>query len=1008
MGKRILFAFLLTLLAVSRLLALGIPVRDPNVEGFHPLDPEEIPQNPLMQEHPALLDIETGMFRDTALIDFEGRKITFVRMDAETGIPVWVYHYPELEEYMRSRQRFAFLRLWESERREKAGAEEDKKRVPSLEFELPVNYPAWARRVLGKEPPKLTIDGFQEISLSFESSETKIAGREDLGTQPGVNFDQNNSFTIRGSVGRLITIEIKAGKEEEFDFSDPLKDFKIQYKEDSVGQLEDEIVQEVTAGYTNFEMPGAGLAGYSESHEGLFGIKIRSQFGPLTLTTIASHEQGEVEKKKFTPGAGQRNSVPYTEKQFIRNKFFFLDSMYLNKYLGIVDSAPEVTTLRVYKWVEPQTKTADDLNQYVYAFYGQAQAKEEFMLLRENRHYYVNKKDGWIRIDSLQVKDTDRLAIFLRTSNSSVVPDKGDTSVVDSLLEEGDTVLTDLWVLKNNVADIAPQADSTWHLMWRNVYEIPRNTNVDNFELRVQRPIPGTEDSAEVVGGKRFSYILGLSDENGNPKVEESGLNADGKSAIYDFENGYIVLPPYEAGDSLANRPFTNPDLGKTNNESNLNDTIYITEPEGAAWNKITSKFVMIMTGTRKETVFDLGWGVTSVRVLLDGVREAQENIDYIIDRESGRLELISAEAKNAKNVEVEYQQESFFVFEKRAFLGAHAKLGLPFIGRNSYVGASVLYQNETARDKIPRIGHVPFNKFLVGANTLIDWEPEWMTKAVNILPLISTPAPSSAKLNLEFAHSKHTPNTGREAYLDDFEASNQVYSLGVHHDSWKMSSPPSDFQNGATGGWDNLLQHPPAWQWYWYTPEGDDRKGSERDSIWELQDTTDLLENRYARTLRLVCRPAPPDSLLGPGGQPIQQGYRQPWAGIMTHLPGTLSDREEDRYLELWIKNTGGGELHIDMGDISEDLPLQGGPPNNAPNFENPSLDPIERDPTLDRGLDTLVDTAEYYLVPNATASDWDTLYYGDPALGPFTLDPSRDNFARYHHIKDSLKNRS
>ncbi|MBD3391119.1 MAG: cell surface protein SprA, partial [Chitinivibrionales bacterium] len=47
-------------------------------------------------------------------------------------------------------------------------------------------------------------------------------------------------------------------------------------------------------------------------------------------------------------------------------------------------------------------------------------------------------------------------------------------------------------------------------------------------------------------------------------------------------------------------------------------------------------------------------------------------------------------------------------------------------------------------------------------------------------------------------------------------------------------------------------------------------------------------------------------------------------------------------------------------------------------------------------------------YLVPNATASDWDTLYYGDPALGPFTLDPSRDNFARYHHIKDSLKNRS
>jgi len=982
----------------------------PYIEGYHPLDAHQVPSNPLMQESAAVLKMQTTLFRDTAVIDFEGRKITLYKLDKATGIPVWVYHYAELEEYMRSHQRFAFLRLWEDQQRAKAIPEKDKKRVPSLEFQLPVSYPAWARRVLGKEPPKLTIDGFQEISLTFESSETRTPGKEDLSKQPDLNFGQNNSFTIRGSVGRLISIEIKAGKEEEFDFSDPLKDFKIQYKEDSVGQLEDEIVQEVTAGFTNFEMPGAGLAGYSESHEGLFGIKIRSKWGPLTLTTIASHEQGEVEKKRFTPRAGTQNMSRFAEKDYLKYRFYFLDRQYLLKYLGMTQNVPAVTALQVYRWVPSPSTNAADLNRYVKAYYGSAEQPGHFVLLKETEHYYLDRINGWIRfIDSVQLRDDDIIAIVLRAADSTVITNKGDTTFVAKHLP-ADTVYTNLWVLKNRLADVEPATDSTWHLMWRNVYQIPEGANVDNFELKMYRLVSGSSDSSETEpsSGRYYTEILGIADRSGKPLTTYSGLNADGKTAIFDFQNKYFVIPPY-AADTLGNRPFTNPALGLTSSESNTNPNIYIFKQGSTNWTQnITDKYAMFMTGSTRQTTFDLGWGVTNERVLLDGVTPLEENIDYIIDRESGRLELISDRAKLAKNIEVEYQQESFFVFEKRAFLGAHAKIDLPFIGRSSYLGASVLYQNETARDKIPRIGHVPFNKFLVGANTLIDFEPEWMTGAVNLLPLLTTAAPSSAKLNFEIAHSRQTPNTGAEAYIDDFESSNEVYSLGVHHSSWYRASPPGDFKNPVTGLWDSLLYNPPAWRWYWYTPEGDDRAGSERDSIWRLQDTTDLLENRYARTLRLVCYPAPPDSLKARDGTRLNLRYPASWAGIMTYLPGSLADREKDRYLELWVKNTAGGILHIDMGDVSEDLSLNGGPPNGMWDYENPRLDPNERDTTLDKGLDGLADTAEYWLVPNQAAGVWDTLRYGDPALGVFSGDPSRDNYAQYYRDKNYLANRS
>ena len=107
-------------------------------------------------------------------------------------------------------------------------------------------------------------------------------------------------------------------------------------------------MQQVSAGYMGFSMPGASLAGYSNSHEGLLGIQVKSKLGPLELTTIASQEHGLTQKASFDLTAGGGSVTTLTEKDFYQNKMFFLDTAYLSMYLGKRTTVPNIVKLKVF------------------------------------------------------------------------------------------------------------------------------------------------------------------------------------------------------------------------------------------------------------------------------------------------------------------------------------------------------------------------------------------------------------------------------------------------------------------------------------------------------------------------------------------------------------------------------------------------------------------------------------------------------------------------------------
>jgi len=983
--------FLILIMFTGIVFGQGIRLEQPKIEGFHPLDEETDVASPLAEKNPVILELNTTIFKDTAVVGFEKRQITFRRYD-ELGYTMWEYHYGELNEYLASIRNYSVSRNWQKHLSDIGKGEASvKKQDFKLKWELPVQYPSWAQRILGNEPPRLSINGRLTITVGYDHSTIKRSDNdENPGRNHGMDFNLDYQYSITGSVGKLININISGNSEDEFQMDNNLKNFKIEYKESKPGELEDEIIQEVIAGWTGFSMPGTNLSGYSESHEGLFGVKVKSKLGPLTLTTIASTEQGE--SQKLTIGTGEGGESSFYEDDFVLYKYFFLDTIYRRAYnrkyapnaSQKVTPPPKIDRLSIWKGISNQAEVAelqkDSRTTIKSAIIDSSGQTYLFQQLTESNHYFVNKDEGWIRfVDSVSIRQTDRIAIQLRTEDGSIV--KGDIAT-------GDTIVN-LWLLKDNIPiDSIGENPERDHLMWRNVYRFSneRIESFASFKIEVKRKKEGETDEQDYHKDKlTYAQILGISDGN-TPLIS--------RSDIFDKENSVMIIPPYDTT-FFGNEPFRNPAL------EDYRDTTIYTYGKSRIRNRDENYkpiFAIYTSGTQKQTEFSLGWGVMKgTEIVRAGGRVLERDKDYDINYDMGELYLKSPPALAADKITIEYQRDALFVPDKKTFLGMHGELRLPGISDKSFIGASVLFQNTRILDDIPRLGQEPYNKWLFDINSRIELEPEWMTSLVNRIPLVHTDNPSSVVFDFEVASSYMNPNTHNEAFVDDFEESKIPYTLPTNHEEWSKASPPDSLS-------DSLVNYPQAWDFYWFQPVEEDKTHMVRKTnVWvNDNEKRQAGEIDYQYMLRLHCTPAPDFA---------PERYKNTWAGIMYPLSSSFADKTKERYFEFLFKDLsergleGKGKLLIQFGEMREDVSLDGGPPNGMENREDTSAIWTDRiDSKLDLGWDRLHDTLEYYLVPNIDGTGWDTLKYGDPRLGPDSLDPAKDNYKDYD--RDLLQN--
>ena len=124
-----------------------------------------------------------------------------------------------------------------------------------------------------------------------------------------------------------------------------------------------------------------------------------------------------------------------TEKDFVRNKMFFLDTAYLSMYLG-KGQAPSIKTLDVYISNSKTMSEFSSTQKSTSTFYSTTVNGTKDVVLKllvRERDYTIDKQinggQGCLRfLDSLQVQDADNIGIYMVTSDPSIIPTKGDTS----------------------------------------------------------------------------------------------------------------------------------------------------------------------------------------------------------------------------------------------------------------------------------------------------------------------------------------------------------------------------------------------------------------------------------------------------------------------------------------------------------------------------------------------------------------------------------------------------
>jgi hypothetical protein len=174
----------------------------------------------------------------------------------------------------------------------------------------------------------------------------------------------------------------------------------------------------------------------------------------------------------------------------------------------------------------------------------------------------------------------------------------------------------------------------------------------------------------------------------------------------------------------------------------------------------------------------------------------------------------------------------------------------------------------------------------------------------------------SSVALTGEMAFSMPNPNREGAAYLDDFEASDEV-PLSVRRQDWKLGSAPQSHE-GDRGTLPFTLDAASAAQIVWQHDFFQD--GAVRGALQpstQIDRRLNVVGNEVPEPVMWLTFGAPAAPLLAP-----QPGESRRWRSVTTVLSTTGRDMTRSEYLEFYVNanTTQPIALVFDVGTVSED----------------------------------------------------------------------------------------
>lgn len=366
------------------------------------------------------------------------------------------------------------------------------------------------------------------------------------------------------------------------------------------------------------------------------------------------------------------------------------------------------------------------------------------------------------------------------------------------------------------------------------------------------------------------------------------------------------------------------------------------------------------------------------------------EGVDYTVDRAQGKVVILNESLLQSNNtISVDYENNNLFNFQTRTMLGFRAEYAKT---KDIYLGATYMQLFERPFTQKVNIGEDPINNRIFGLDFGITRQADWLTRALDRLPLYSTKTPSRWAVQGEGAYLKpgysrainQNGSDGGVVYVDDFEGSATGIGLYFNPTNWILASPPVDsIDHNFKGGQirDNLISSSNRALLSWYRVDDFARADApDRNSPYSrLVDELEIFPNRqrpvgFATELTFDLTYFPNEK--GPYNFELPNGHRigndttagldrdnkllspeSRWAGVMSRLNTNDFEQANIEYIDFWMLNpfmpkadgspiSNNGRMYIQIGTFSEDI-LRDGKQQFEHGLPTPNL-PLPTDPSL------------------------------------------------------------
>jgi cell surface protein SprA len=600
---------------------------------------------------------------------------------------------------------------------------------------------------------------------------------------------------------------------------------------------------------------------------------------------------------------------------------------------------------------------------FLSSFFGNNGATDNYARLQtaqklvEGQDYIVHRQLGYISLN-FTLNEDQVLAVAYRFTANGKEYQVGDLST-DIPFDAANPKALYTKLLKNEVLKTNLPI---WNLMMKNIYSLGGN-NFSEQDIQLQIVRAETQNNTEnpllqegnSTANKSWLELTGLDKLTSNNNSGPDGILDFISGITIDNIRGKLIFPTIEPfGKDLEDQFLASEQALK---QKYSFPELYL-QTQADAVQLFPNKDRYSLRGSIQSNssaeyqlgIFDIS--PNSVKIYAGGL-QLQENSDYALDYESGTLRILNeAILLSSGNLHVKIEDNNIFGSQQKTFIGArldynvHDKLAL---------GATFMRLSERPYSEKVQIGAESIANMMCGADVHYATNTKWLTRILDKLPFYKTNEESTISLYGEIAHSKpgyaKALNAGNDrkgiAYLDDFENNFSFINI-KNQQGWQISATPQLFQehvlsNDLAYGYNRAHLafyniDPIFYQSSSLNPNVDvqfltdhrTRRVTEQEvfPFKEIKTGTDA----FLPTLDLAYYPmlrGPYNYstyLLDAEGKLLQPRTR--WAGIFKKLEQTDFETHNIEYLDIWMMdptltnpNKDGGDLYINLGNLSEDI---------------------------------------------------------------------------------------